>query len=90
VVSQAASLEVSQVVSQVGEDSQVGGNSHNSHSQRQDGLASSHSQDGQARLLSSHSHSHSLSSHNLSNLSSLSNLHRHRHSQLSLRLRDPQ
>jgi len=88
VVSQAASLEVFQVVSQVGEDSQVGGNSHNSHSQRQDGLASSHSQDGQARLLSSHSHS--LSSHNLSNLSSLSNLHHHRHSQLLLRLRDPQ
>jgi len=90
VVSQAARLEVFQVASQVGEDSQVGGSPryHNSHSQHQDGLARE-AASGQARFLPSHSHSHS-HSHNLSSLPLQSNLHRHRHSQLLLRLRDPQ
>jgi len=85
VVSQAASLEVFQVASQVGEDSQAGGNSPRYHnSQRQDGLVSREEANGPARLPSS------LSSHNLSSRSSQSSLHLHRHSQLLLRLRDPQ
>lgn len=77
-----ASLEVSQEASQVGDNhSSHSGNNHSSHSQHQDGLPSREEASG-ARLR------HHLSS--LSSQSNQSNLHRHKYSQLSLRLRDPQ
>ena len=71
------------MASQVGVASQVGEDSPRYHnSQHQDGLASREEASG-VRLQHNPS---SLSSLNLSSL----NLHRHSHSQLSLRLRDPQ
>lgn len=86
VVFQAASLEVSQVASQVGEDSS--GNSpryHNSHhnSQHQDGQAKEASGARLRHLSSLHLH------HNLL-LNLHLNLHRQGQHQLLLRLRDPQ
>jgi len=85
VVSQAASLVVFQVVSQVGRAKEASGNSPRYlNSQHQDGLAR------EAREASGASNQHNPSS--LSSLSSLhpsqSNLH-HSPSQLLLRLRDP-
>ena len=83
-VTQVASLEVSQVASQVGDNhSSHSGNNHSSHSQHQDGLASREEASG-ARLRHLHLPLHQ------SSQSNQSNLHRHKYSQLLLRLRDPQ
>lgn len=81
VVSQAASLEVFQVASQVGPSKEASGNSPRYHNS-QDGLAREAKEASGARL-----------QHNPSSLPSLHlhpfNLHRHAPPQLLQRLRDP-